>query len=426
MSVEKSYYELLEVQKDASDSQLKKQYRKLVMKYHPDKLAEDKKEWGTQKIKELNEAYSVLSDPEKKRIYDQFGKEGLEGMGNMNGMGNGMDMDEFLNSMFGGGGFTGFPGFSGFGNGNSQKVRVKPVREFEEVTLEDLYNGKDVKKSIKRTSLCRDCEFTGFSDKKDHKCTSCNGSGSVVVNRRLGPNMISRMKQACESCQGSGSDKDAPACKACDGSKRVEEDYEVEFDIEKGMMDEEVITIKNSGHEIPPEYRSSTGPNAGQDRGVIQIILNEKEHDRFKRFNVNGRSKNDLLLELKIGLADALCGFKKSFDHLDGRKLYVSEMDVVTDGALKVVREEGMPSSKNSQKGDLFVKYSVEYPESIDDNKKGELYELLTGKKLESVEFPDEYKELNTFDFSGNNFSNYESSDDEFEEGGQRVQCAQQ
>ena len=413
MNSDRSYYDILGLDKNATDVDIKKKWKRLAAKNHPDKLPADKKEEGEKKFKEINEAFSVLSDPDKRKKYDMFGKDGLQG--GMGGMG-GFDPSDIFGSMF--------------NNQRKKKVNVKPVEVHVSVTLEDLYKGKKFNKSIKRTSLCKTCKFTGFEDKKKHTCQKCKGKGVETIVRQMGPGMVAQQQILCRSCQGSGNDdNNAKKCSVCNGEKRVHENYTIEVEIKQGMSRENGIKIVNQGHEILPENRRD-----GNSRGDVIIRLNEVEHPIFKRYvSLNGSDMNpyNLLIELDLELVESLCGFVKSFTHLDGRKLCIDESNIIKGDEIRVVVDEGMPYPNSTYKrGCLYIKYNIKYPKELSTENKQQIYKVLTGKQFKEVEVSDNLKRVETFTLEhynqthqDNNHNNYNYNDDEDEPG---VQCAQQ
>ncbi len=417
---EKSFYEILNVDKNASTKQIKDSWRKLVLVHHPDKLPEDKKAWGEEMIKEINEAYEVLSDPEKKKIYDQFGKEGLNNKGGMPG---GMDINDL------------FPGMFGMGPGmgrQQQKVKVPPVQVFEDCTLEELYKGKHVTTEVERYTSCVSCDNTGFSDKQPHTCTTCKGRGSVVQVIQIGPGMIQQAQRPCNSCHGSGNDGTGKhkKCDKCNGNKMCTEKHTVSFDIPPGLSDKDVIVIENEGNDFPAEHKTK-----GRERGKIHVIINEKEHELFKHGFVmrNQRNPANLAIFMKLTLAEALCGFKKEFQFLDGRMMYLEENDVIKDGEIRIVVGEGMPHKNSSyKKGNLVIKYEVEFPSNLTYETKEQLHQLLTGTALIEKQMPEEYISLHA---QKEEFVNSQDQSDDEDDGpgsrhghggGHPAQCAQQ
>jgi len=262
------FYEVLEVSKTASDADIKKAYRKLAVKHHPDKGGDQ------EKFKEITRAYEVLSDAEKRAKYDRFGEEGLEDGGG------GGDASDIFDAFFGGGG-----GRRG-GGGGRRRQKTKDVVQPLKVTLEQLYNGTTKKMAITRQVI----------DKKKgvKECRSCDGQGMRVEVIRMGP-MIQQMQSPCGACGGQGR------------TFTTKQEREVlEVAIQKGAMD---------GHKIPFREMADEHPEA--DTGDVIFICKQQDHAVFKRKGA------DLFIEKKVSLVEALCGFSMDIEHLDGRKLLV-------------------------------------------------------------------------------------------------------
>jgi DnaJ family protein A protein 2 len=188
------YYNVLGVSKSASQEELKKAYRKLAIKNHPDKGGD------SEKFKEISQAYEVLSDPEKRDLYDQYGEDALkEGMGGGGASHNPFDIFE---SFFGGGGGQSFGG--GSSRGNRRQRRGEDVVHPLKVSLEDLYNGTSKKLSLSRNVLCAKCKGKGSKSGASSQCSGCQGSGTKISIRQLGPSMIQQMQHVCSECKGSG------------------------------------------------------------------------------------------------------------------------------------------------------------------------------------------------------------------------------
>ncbi|CAN6477967.1 unnamed protein product [Victoria cruziana] len=285
------YYEVLGVPKSASQDELKKAYRKAAIKNHPDKGGDP------EKFKELAQAYEVLSDPEKREIYDQYGEDALkEGMGGGGPSHNPFDIFE---SFFGG-------GFGGSSRGRRQK-RGEDVVHTLKVSLEDLYNGTSKKLSLSRNVLCPKCKGKGSKSGASGRCSGCQGSGMKVSIRQLGPGMIQQMQHVCPECRGSGeviSDKDR--CGQCKGEKVVQEKKVLEVHVDKGMQHGQKIVFQGEADEAPDTVT-----------GDIVFVLQLKEHSKFKR------KLDDLFVEHSLSLTEALCGFQFALTHLDGRQLLI-------------------------------------------------------------------------------------------------------
>jgi len=430
MSNDKSYYEILGVSKNASDVEIKKGYRKKVLQYHPDKLPVEKRQWGEEKTKEVNEANDTLKDPEKRKIYDQFGKEGVNGrgsgfsgfpggfpsgfsgMGSMGGMGGMGGMDNFMSGMFSG----------------RKKKEVPPLQVRLDLTLEEIFSGKDVEMIIKRYNLCLSCDATGFEDKKHHKCTTCNGIGIVTQTMQLGP-MIQQSQHPCTSCQGSGKDNTSQniKCNICSGQKAVKQDYKIKFYVEPGITEENIVEIRGEGHEVPSDEKISSMPG---NRGNIQIIIREKKHEVFRRGVVVGGKMNpsNLAIEISLSLDEALCGFKKEFTHLDNKKMYIVEQDIIKPDDTKFIPGKGLPVKGNPTKfGDLFIKYDVAFPQKLNEKQISLLYYGLTGKSIDTLDLdvPNSDDIAQSYDIANYNSSNsyYDQDNQENDYGDEGVAC---
>eukprot|EP00250_Pteridium_aquilinum_P004124 c14356_g1_i1 orf=473-1735(-) len=333
------YYDILGVNKTASSDELKKAYRKAAIKNHPDKGGDP------EKFKELAQAYEVLSDPEKRDIYDQYGEDALkEGMGG----GGGHNPFDIFESFFG--------GASPFGGGGSSRGARRQRRGEDvvhplKVSLEDLYNGISKKLSLSRNVLCPKCKGKGSKSGASMKCAGCQGSGMKVSIRQLGPGMIQQMQHVCPDCKGSGetiSEKDK--CTQCKGEKVVQDKKMLEVHVEKGMQHGQKITFPGEADEAPDTVT-----------GDIVFVLQLKEHAKFKR------KTDDLFVEHTLNLTEALCGFQFVITHLDGRQLLIKSApgEIVKPGQFKAINDEGMPMYQRPfMKGKLYIHFSVDFPES--------------------------------------------------------------
>lgn len=329
MVKETGYYDVLGITPEASESEIKKAYRKLAIKFHPDKNPDPQAE---SKFKEISEAYEVLSDSEKRSLYDRFGKEGLKDQGFHSAQ-------DIFSEFFGGGFFHKGP-----------KKTESIVHELP-VSLEDLYKGKTTKLAVTRNKICKECNGKGTaSGTSPTSCSTCGGSGVRVIGRQLGPNIIQQMQTQCDVCSGQGEIiKESDKCKNCKGKKVVKDRKVFEVYIEQGMQHGQKIVFSGESDEAP-----------GVQPGDIIIVLSEKKHPTFKRNGI------DLYMETKIPLIEALAGFRFSITHLDGRVLYVSSEkgDVINTGHVRCIKNQGMPTYKNPfEKGNLYISFQVEFPE---------------------------------------------------------------
>ncbi|CAG8652368.1 4952_t:CDS:10, partial [Funneliformis mosseae] len=369
-----NYYDVLGVETSASESEIKKAYRKLAMKYHPDKNPDEK---ASEKFKEISHAYDVLSDQEKRELYDQYGEEGLSGGGGSN-----MSPEELFASFF---------SFGGMGGGGPSRQRrgediIKPFN----VTLEDLYNGKTTKVSLQRDIVCPSCHGKGSKSGATRKCPSCEGRGVKVAMRQIGPGMIQRINTVCPSCDGEGEViREKDRCKKCKGVKTIEEKKILDIFIEKGMQNNQKIIMQG---EADQEVLYELKP--GVETGDVILVLKLAQHERFER------QGNDLLTEVSISITEALCGFSKVLvKHLDGRGLVINHPagEVIKPGAVKCIVGEGMPQYKRPfDKGNLYIKFTIEFPTDmwITPDKIKQLETLLPSRKVEEVSRPDVIDEV--------------------------------
>jgi len=341
------YYKILGVARSAKPNDIKKAYRKLAVQYHPDKHPNDEQKKA--KYQEISNAYEVLSDDEKRRIYDQYGEEGLKK--GVRG-GSAFDFDDI---------------FSMFNGGGSQRKRkdelpkANPIKIKLSVTLEDLYNGKDLEILQRRQILCPHCRGTGAENVDDvSTCPDCSGSGVKVVTQKLGPGFVQRMQTTCDRCGGKGRIVTS-TCTHCSGSKVDTAEQLISLFIERGMPDGYEIVSENDGDEKP-----------GEEPGDLIFRITAAPHKRFER------KDNDLYMSMTITLLQALVGFSKTFKHLDGHEVTITREFITKPGLQMVVSGEGMPHHGfPTQKGDLFITFTVQFPTTLTEEQKEGFKNLL-------------------------------------------------
>lgn len=328
-------YNLLGVSKTADENEIKKAYKKMALKHHPDKGGD------IEKFKEISAAAEILCDSEKRKIYDQHGKEGLEG----GGEGGGQSAEDIFSMFFGGGGGRGRRGGGGPQKGEDLQHPLK-------VTLEDLYNGKTVRLAINRDKLCEECDGRGGKVGAEKSCSDCNGRGVRVQLRQIGPGMVQQIQSACPSCKGQGKILDErDKCKSCKGKKVFKDRKVLEVVVEKGMKNGQKIRFAGEADEAP-----NTIP------GDVIFVVQEKEHDIFKRKGA------DLVIPMELQLSEALCGFVRTITHMDGRILKIESKagEVYKPDDVRVISGEGMPHHGNPfTKGRLFILFKVVFPATM-------------------------------------------------------------
>eukprot|EP00123_Amoebidium_parasiticum_P019476 comp25964_c0_seq1/m.47056 comp25964_c0_seq1/g.47056 ORF comp25964_c0_seq1/g.47056 comp25964_c0_seq1/m.47056 type:complete len:401 (-) comp25964_c0_seq1:30-1232(-) len=400
MVKETAFYDTFGVAPDATADQLKKAYRKLALKFHPDKNPSPD---AAEKFKEISYQFSVLDDPKKREIYDKYGEQGLKEGGMDSGH---FAAEDFISQMFGGG-FSSF-----FGGGGRRQTKGKDIVHELVVSLEQLYNGCTKKLQMRKDVVCNKCD--GQGGKNVTKCQRCNGRGQVMYVRQIGPGMMSQMAAPCDSCRGKGetmAEKDR--CKKCDGQKLVEEKKVFEVHVDPGMREGQRITFSGEGDQTP-----------GLPPGDMIIILRQREHDMFHR------QGDDLIMEMSVSLVEALCGFQRPVKHLDDRVVLVTVPAgmVIKEGAVKMVPNEGMPQPRHPElKANLLIKFHVDFPASLSPDQVKQVERALGPLPSPPMD-TDDLEEVTVTEYEPRRNSQMNGDDDE-DEGGrgqQRVQCETQ
>lgn len=358
MSTKRDYYEVLGVDKSADEQTLKKAYRKLAMKYHPDRNPGDKE--AEEKFKEINEAYEVLSDSTKRQTYDQFGHEGMNGQAGFGGQG------------FGGQGFGGFEdifgdmfgdifGGGGFGGGRPRRrgpERGADMKQSINITFEEAAFGKKASIKINRSEECSECHGTGAKAGTSKKtCPTCNGAGEVrTVQRTPFGNIAS--SRTCSTCEGEGEVVESP-CTKCGGKGSTRKVKTIEVDIPAGIDDGQMIKLAGQG-----ELGSKGGP-----RGDLYIVVNVKKHSLFTREGY------DIYFDMPITFAQAALGDEIEVPTLDGKVKY-SIPEGTQTGTVFRLREKGIPKLRGNNRGDQYVKVVVDTPKKLNDKQKELLREF--------------------------------------------------
>ena len=360
----RDYYEVLGVDKSASADEIKKAYRKKAIQYHPDKNPGDKE--AEEKFKEAAEAYEVLSNPDKRARYDQFGHEGMSGAGGFGGGfggGQGMSMDDIF-SMFGDifGGHGGFGGFSGFGGGGSsqaqRKFRGSDLRVKVKLSLKDIANGTTKKFKLKKYVPCSHCHGTGAEDNSGTEtCPTCKGSGHILRTQQSIFGMM-QTQTVCPQCNGEGKII-KNKCKECGGEGIVYGEEVVEVKIPAGVAEGMQLSMSGKG-------------NAGRHNGIpgdLLIQIEEEPHPELIR------DENDLVYNLLLSIPMAALGSTVEIPTIDGKAKVKIEPGTQPGKVLRL-RGKGLPNVNGYGNGDLLVNVSVYIPETLSKDEKNALEKM--------------------------------------------------
>ena len=373
------YYEILNLKKGASDKEIKKSYRKLAVKWHPDKNSSPGAE---EEFKKINEAYGVLSDADKKSKYDKFGKEGLERGGVVN-------PEDIFNSFFGGGNpFAGgnpfggmsmpFPGMNmgfdprSFMRPGARSIRRKgpAARINTNITFKEMFNGAQRKFKIIRNTKCRGCKGEGIIPHyKSNPCSKCQGSGVRIERVMIAPRVVSQKSSVCSDCKGEGKIiPESAKCRECKGNKFIKVTETINLNIRKGVKNNEIIMLKNKGDE------SESWAEPGNIE--ICIIVTPPENKNVRRVN------NDLCITKKILLREALTGLELRIQHLDGQKILLVSSGIIKP--YKSYRINNLGFENEGQVGDLIIDFNIIFPDELDDKRKEVIDKILPKRKTSS------------------------------------------
>lgn len=364
----KKYYKILEVSENASDVDIKKAYRKMATKYHPDKNLENRAQ-AEEKFKEVNEAYEVLSDEEKRRLYDRIGDEGFKQQANMGGGGGFTDPFDLFSKMFNfGGGHSDMPdddginmggqgqfpfsflfgngGLGGMGRGGNDNIEDIVIRK--QTTLKSLYCQETINIEFDRQTFCVSCSSSGTKNGKKSVCKSCNGSGKIKMVNQIGM-MIQQVITECSSCHGSGKFiEKGNECNICNGNGMIPEKINTTFKLEKSMIFEKHIKLPIHGNK-----------NIKGKTGRVILMLDVKTTYNDYEIIRNGH----LLKSINISLAEALTGFTINCPFIDDKMITLSKKGVTQPNTLLKVNRMGYENNTN-----LYIKLNVVFPEHIPEN----------------------------------------------------------
>ncbi len=353
----RDYYEVLGVNRNASADEMKKAYRKLALQYHPDKNPNNKE--AEEKFKEAAEAYEVLSDPEKRQRYDQFGHAG---MGNNFG-GGGMNMDDIFSNFgdifgdFFGGGFSGFGGGSRrsgrrVNKGSNLRVKVK-------LTLEEIAKGVEKKIKVNKQIACKSCNGTGAEHGTAFStCTTCRGTGQVtrVANTILGQMQTS---SPCPTCNGEGQ-VITRKCTSCHGNGVIQGEEVITINIPAGVAEGMQLSMSGKGN----------APARGGVNGDLIILVEETPHPELKR------DGNNLIYDLYLSIPEAALGTSVDIPTIDGKARF--KLDAGTQaGKLLRLKGKGLPEVNSYVKGDIIININVWTPQNLSKEEKSLMEKLL-------------------------------------------------
>ena len=350
MADKRDYYEVLGLKKGASDSEIKKAFRKMAMKYHPDKNPGDRK--AEEKFKEINEAYAVLSDPEKKEKYDRFGHAGVDpnsGFGGGAGGFGGFGGFEDIFDMFGG-------AFGGFGGGRSRRNngprKGNDLQKAVTITFEEAAFGTKKEIRLNKYVKCKTCGGSGAAPGTSRKsCPRCGGTGEIRTAQKT-PLGTFQSVSPCPDCNGTGEINETP-CKDCGGSGKIRDNVTISVNIPAGVDNDSVIPIKGQGEP---------GINGGPD-GDLYIVINVEPHKIFERRG------QDLWLEIPITFDQAALGDDIVVPTLEGKVSYKVPSGT-QPGTVFRLKGKGIKSVRSNRKGDLYVKVNLEVPTKLNSKQK--------------------------------------------------------
>lgn len=372
MATKRDYYEVLGVPRNASQEEIKKAYRKLAMQYHPDRNPGNKE--AEEKFKEAAEAYEVLSDPEKRRRYDQFGHAGMQGTDfreytDINDIFNAF-RDIFSGTGFGGSIFDDF--FGGSTSTRSRRTgsvqRGSDLRVKIKLTLEEIATGVSKKIKIKRYKKCSSCNGTGAESGSGHKtCPVCNGTGEIrQVSRSVFGQFVNIT--TCNNCGGEGRVISNP-CKVCGGEGRVQEEATVNVEIPAGVSTGNYLTLRGEGN----------AGRRGGPAGDLIVVVEELPHEIFQR------QGDDIMYELNLSIPEAVLGGEVEVPTLTGKAKIKLEPGL-SPGKILRMKGKGLPNINTKKQGDQLIVVNIYVPQKISNQEKELMQTLMNSPNFKPKE----------------------------------------
>ena len=371
--MKKDYYEIIGVPKNATLQDIKKKYRSLALQFHPDRVPEDKKKESEEKFKEISEAYGVLSDPQKRATYDQYGHAGIDQNYTTEDIFRGADfssvfgesgLGDILSSMFGDAGFDVFGGGRGSAGGRRRAAHGRDIQYELEVTLAEAFNGVEKKIKVPRNEHCTTCDGSGAKPgSKLKSCATCGGRGQVIMSSGF-----FRMQQTCHACGGQGQII-TEYCPQCNGKGHVRATRNIDVKIPAGVDNSTRVRVSSQG-EI--------GPGGAGD---LYLYIHVLPHDVFSR------EGDDLHMELSVSFVKAALGAEVSVPTLSGN-VSMKIPSGTQSGKIFRLKAKGIPNVRGGGIGDLYVRVMLHVPErlSAEQKKLLEEYAKVSGEEVSSVE----------------------------------------
>ncbi len=339
MTDKRDYYEVLGVEKSATAGDLKNAFRRLARKYHPDRSTEPDAE---DRFKEIQEAYAVLSDDQKRSHYDRFGHDGPQGS-SFGGFGGGFNIN--LEDILGGDFFS---SFFGGGSRRRQSRRGNDILLRHSVSLEDVYLGSEHELVLDLPEPCTTCDGTGAKGGELKTCSSCSGQGQVRVRQQVGP-FIQESVQACQDCGGRGKVAEL-SCDVCNGRGQEMTSNTLRFSVPEGA---------ESGTRLRMRGKGEPAPRGVGEPGDLFIELEVEPHRWFER------SGSDLIMSLPLGYVDLLLGTNVEIEHLDGKPLNIKVPAYSNSGETVEIRKRGLPRQRGGGRGDVVVLLKLHMPKKV-------------------------------------------------------------